>query len=194
MRAMVLERIGEPLRLVERPDPAPADGEVRIASMPAACAEPIFTSSTANCQIRDCRSFPVMRSSGASTRSAAASAELDPASASACLGWTHLRALRLLRHRPGKPCDDPLFTGYSRDGGFATMPSPTRATPSRSESGEDVATAPLLCAGLIGWRSLRIAGDGWRVGLYGFGAAGPYPSPGRKLTGPRSVRLHPSGR
>lgn len=39
------------------------------------------------------------------------------------------------------------------------------------ESGDDVATAPLLCAGLIGWRSLRIAGEGKRIGLYGFGAA-----------------------
>jgi propanol-preferring alcohol dehydrogenase len=39
------------------------------------------------------------------------------------------------------------------------------------EHGDDVATAPLLCAGLIGWRSLRMAGDGKRIGLYGFGAA-----------------------
>jgi propanol-preferring alcohol dehydrogenase len=39
------------------------------------------------------------------------------------------------------------------------------------ERGDDVATAPLLCAGLIGWRSLQIAGDGKKLGLYGFGAA-----------------------
>jgi propanol-preferring alcohol dehydrogenase len=39
------------------------------------------------------------------------------------------------------------------------------------DSGDDIATAPLLCAGLIGWRSLRIAGDGRKIGLYGFGAA-----------------------
>jgi alcohol dehydrogenase, propanol-preferring len=70
-------------------------------------------------------------------------------------------------------CDRPLFTGYTRDGGFATQvvadaryafPLPVTADP--------VAAAPLLCAGLIGWRSLVIAGEGKRLGLYGFGAAG----------------------
>jgi propanol-preferring alcohol dehydrogenase len=39
------------------------------------------------------------------------------------------------------------------------------------QDGDDIATAPLLCAGLIGWRSLQIAGDGQKIGLYGFGAA-----------------------
>jgi propanol-preferring alcohol dehydrogenase len=69
-------------------------------------------------------------------------------------------------------CDQPLFTGYTRDGGYAThvvadaafvFPLPPK--------GDDVATAPLLCAGLIGWRSLRMAGPGRHIGLYGFGAA-----------------------
>ena len=39
------------------------------------------------------------------------------------------------------------------------------------EAGDDAATAPLLCAGLIGWRSLKLSGDGTKIGLYGFGAA-----------------------
>jgi propanol-preferring alcohol dehydrogenase len=69
-------------------------------------------------------------------------------------------------------CDDPLFTGYTRDGGFATevvadvrycFPLPADADP--------VATAPLLCAGLIGWRCLQKAGEARRLGIYGFGAA-----------------------
>jgi propanol-preferring alcohol dehydrogenase len=69
-------------------------------------------------------------------------------------------------------CDHPLFTGYTRDGGYATdtvadahyvFPLP--------QGSNDVATAPLLCAGLIGWRSLRMAGEGRCIGLYGFGAA-----------------------
>ena len=52
------------------------------------------------------------------------------------------------------------------------MRSPTRPSPFRSPSDLDpVATAPLLCAGLIGWRSLKAAGDGETIGLYGFGAA-----------------------
>jgi propanol-preferring alcohol dehydrogenase len=69
-------------------------------------------------------------------------------------------------------CDRPLFTGYTRDGGYAThtvadanycFPLP--------DGMDDAHCAPLLCAGLIGWRSYRMAGDGTALGLYGFGAA-----------------------
>ena len=69
-------------------------------------------------------------------------------------------------------CDRPVFTGYSRDGGFATHVVADAAFAFPLDGFDDpVATAPLLCAGLIGWRSLKLAGDGRRVGLYGFGAA-----------------------
>jgi len=69
-------------------------------------------------------------------------------------------------------CDDPLFTGYTRDGGFATAAiADARYAFPLGEVGSDVSLAPLLCAGLIGWRSLMIAGDNKRLGLYGFGAA-----------------------
>jgi propanol-preferring alcohol dehydrogenase len=69
-------------------------------------------------------------------------------------------------------CDHPLFTGYSRNGGYATAAvADARFAFPLGEAGSDVAVAPLLCAGLIGWRSLVIAGDGHRIGLYGFGAA-----------------------
>jgi propanol-preferring alcohol dehydrogenase len=69
-------------------------------------------------------------------------------------------------------CDDPLFTGYTRDGGFATATiADARFAFPLGDVGNDVEVAPLLCAGLIGWRSLVKAGEGKRVGLYGFGAA-----------------------
>ncbi|HEY8033109.1 MAG TPA: zinc-dependent alcohol dehydrogenase family protein [Methylocella sp.] len=69
-------------------------------------------------------------------------------------------------------CDQPLFTGYTRDGGFATaVIADARYAFPLGEAGSDVALAPLLCAGLIGWRSLVIAGACKRLGLYGFGAA-----------------------
>ena len=69
-------------------------------------------------------------------------------------------------------CDRPLFTGYTRDGGFATaVIADARFAFPLGEIGDDVALAPLLCAGLIGWRSLVIAGEGKKIGLYGFGAA-----------------------
>ncbi|ACI50901.1 zinc-binding alcohol dehydrogenase family protein [Gluconacetobacter diazotrophicus PA1 5] len=70
-------------------------------------------------------------------------------------------------------CDHPLFTGYTRDGGYATAAiADARYAFPLGEEGSDVDLAPLLCAGLIGWRSLVMAGeDAKTVGLYGFGAA-----------------------
>ncbi|MFT8420463.1 MAG: zinc-dependent alcohol dehydrogenase family protein [Gluconacetobacter sp.] len=70
-------------------------------------------------------------------------------------------------------CDHPLFTGYTRDGGYATAAiADARYAFPLSEDGDDVDLAPLLCAGLIGWRSLVMAGEDARtLGLYGFGAA-----------------------
>jgi len=69
-------------------------------------------------------------------------------------------------------CDHPEFTGATRDGGYATHVIADAhfcfALPDRFS---DVEAAPLLCAGLIGWRALRLAGAGTRIGLYGFGAA-----------------------
>ena len=69
-------------------------------------------------------------------------------------------------------CDRPVFTGLTRDGGFATHVV-ARSDFSFALKGFDdpVAAAPLLCAGLIGWRSLKLCGDAHRIGLYGFGAA-----------------------
>jgi propanol-preferring alcohol dehydrogenase len=70
-------------------------------------------------------------------------------------------------------CDRPLFIGYTRDGGFATHTiADARYAFPLGEDGEDVSIAPLLCAGLIGSRSLVMAGNGERLGIYGFGAAG----------------------
>ena len=71
-------------------------------------------------------------------------------------------------------CDAPLFTGYSRDGGFATHVAAEAAFCLRLDRlAQDAPhAAPLLCAGLIGWRSLKMAGEqATRLGLYGFGAA-----------------------
>lgn len=69
-------------------------------------------------------------------------------------------------------CDHPLFTGYTRDGGFATHTIVDAEFAIRlGEVGSDVELAPLLCAGLIGWRALGIAGPGKKIGLYGFGAS-----------------------
>jgi len=69
-------------------------------------------------------------------------------------------------------CDAPLFTGYTRDGGYATHAvADARFCFPLPDGSDDAETAPLMCAGLIGWRSYRMAGEGRALGLYGFGAA-----------------------
>ena len=70
-------------------------------------------------------------------------------------------------------CDAPEFTGWTRDGGFAThaVADARYCFALDGVALDDVHAAPLLCAGLIGWRALRLAGDAPVIGLYGFGAA-----------------------
>ncbi|WP_235829443.1 zinc-dependent alcohol dehydrogenase family protein [Croceicoccus estronivorus] len=69
-------------------------------------------------------------------------------------------------------CDHPEFTGATRDGGYATHAvADARFCFPIPDGLGDLEAAPLLCAGLIGWRAYRMAGEGARIGLYGFGAA-----------------------
>ena len=69
-------------------------------------------------------------------------------------------------------CDEPVFTGFTRDGGYGThCIADSRFCLRIPDTYDDVEAAPLLCAGLIGYRALKLAGDGERLGLYGFGAA-----------------------
>ena len=74
--------------------------------------------------------------------------------------------------RAGRCCDNPVFTGFTRDGGFAShCLADARFCLHLPGSFADVEAAPLLCAGLIGYRSLNAADEGSPLGLYGFGAA-----------------------
>lgn len=72
-------------------------------------------------------------------------------------------------------CDQALFTGYTVDGGYASETIVNSqfcfVLPEESNYLSDIEVAPLLCAGLIGWRSLKMAGDAKRIGIYGFGSA-----------------------
>lgn len=87
------------------------------------------------------------------------------------LGWT-CGQCTYCRRGLENLCRHAQFTGYHRDGGFAeyTVADARYAFP-LPESYDDVHSAPLLCAGLIGYRCLRMAGDARQLGLYGFGAA-----------------------
>jgi propanol-preferring alcohol dehydrogenase len=87
------------------------------------------------------------------------------------LGWTCGRCEFCLSGRENL-CDNARYTGYQIDGGFAEFcAADERFCFAIPEGYPDLEAAPLLCAGLIGYRSLRLAGDGRRLGFYGFGAA-----------------------
>jgi propanol-preferring alcohol dehydrogenase len=69
-------------------------------------------------------------------------------------------------------CDHPTFTGFTRDGGYAThVIADSRFCLPIPDTFDDIEAAPLLCAGLIGYRALKLAGSGERLAFYGFGAA-----------------------
>jgi propanol-preferring alcohol dehydrogenase len=87
------------------------------------------------------------------------------------LGWTCGRC-HYCRSGRENLCDTAQFTGYHRDGGYAEYTVADARFCFRLEGPyDDLHAAPLLCAGLIGYRALRAAGDAERLGLYGFGAA-----------------------
>jgi propanol-preferring alcohol dehydrogenase len=87
------------------------------------------------------------------------------------LGWTDGDCRYCLGGRENL-CDNAQFTGYDRDGGYAELTvADERFCFGLPEGYPDLQAAPLLCAGLIGYRALRLAGDGERLGIYGFGAA-----------------------
>jgi propanol-preferring alcohol dehydrogenase len=87
------------------------------------------------------------------------------------LGWTD-GDCRYCRSGRENLCDHARFTGYDRDGGYAELTvADERFCFPLPDGYPDLQAAPLLCAGLIGYRALRLAGDGERLGIYGFGAA-----------------------
>ena len=170
---MVLERLGEPLRLVERPDPEPSDGEVRIEVR--ACGVCRTDLHVIDGDLPDPK-LPIIPGHEIVGRIDVIGRGVTGLAIGACVGvpWLGRTCGHCQFCLSGREnlCDHPLFTGYTRDGGYAThVIADARYTFKLPDGGDDVATAPLLCAGLIGWRSLRLAGNGQKIGLYGFGAA-----------------------
>jgi propanol-preferring alcohol dehydrogenase len=173
MKAMVLEKPGAPLVWTELPDRQPGPGQIRVKVL--ACGVCRTDLHVLDGELPDPK-YPIIPGHEIVGRIDAIGAgveglSLDERVGIPWLGHTCGVCLYCLEHRENL-CDDPLFTGYTRDGGFAmaTIADARFAFP-LGEHGNDVSLAPLLCAGLIGWRSLVIAGEGRKVGLYGFGAA-----------------------
>ncbi len=171
---MVLTRPGAPLVLQEAADPIPGAGEVRVkVSACGVCRTDLHVVDGELPGIK----YPITPGHEVVGRVDA----MGPDVANLRLGdrvgvpWLGHTCGICSYCRSGREnlCDRPLFTGYTRNGGFAThLIADARYAFPLGEGGDDVATAPLLCAGLIGWRSLVMAGDATHLGIYGFGAAG----------------------
>jgi propanol-preferring alcohol dehydrogenase len=173
MQAMVLNRIGGPLVLTEMPDRDPGPGEIRVKV--AACGVCRTDLHVLDGELPD-QPLPIIPGHEIVGRIDALGSGVEGLRVGERVGvpW--------LGHTCGicpycvaqreNLCDHPLFTGYTRDGGFATsVIADARFAFPLGEQGLDTALAPLLCAGLIGWRSLVMTGEAKRIGLYGFGAA-----------------------
>jgi propanol-preferring alcohol dehydrogenase len=174
MQAMVLNKIGDPLVWTELPDRQPGPGQIRVkVSACGVCRTDLHVvdGELPNPQVPIIPGHEIVGRIDA-IGEGVEHLKLGERVGIPWLGHTCGCCPYCLEQRENL-CDHPLFTGYTRDGGFATSTvADARFAFPLGEQGEDQALAPLLCAGLIGWRSLKIAGSGKTLGIYGFGAAG----------------------
>jgi propanol-preferring alcohol dehydrogenase len=173
IHAMVLRTIGAPLEWTELPDRAPGAGEIRVRI--SACGVCRTDLHVVDGELPH-PITPIIPGHEIVGRIDAIGAGVTGLDIGQRVGIPWLGhtcgVCRYCAHQQENLCDAPGFTSYTRDGGFATAAiADARYAFPLGETGDDVALAPLLCAGLIGWRSLAAAGDGRNLGLYGFGAA-----------------------
>ena len=170
---MVFTGAGSPLRETELPEPEPGTGQVRLNV--EACAVCRTDLHIVDGELPDPK-LPLVvghqivglvsgLGKGASRYSVGERVGVP------WLGWTD-GSCRFCRSGRENLCDRARFTGYQVDGGFAEETvADERYCLRLPESYSDLEVAPLLCAGLIGYRSLKMTGDAERLGLYGFGAS-----------------------
>jgi len=173
MRAMVLENSGSPLKLVEREPPPLQAGEVLVRVNACGVCRTDLHVCDGDLEHPALPLVPGHEIVGTVTKCGPGVTGLEVGQRIGVpwLGGT-CGNCRDCRNGRENLCEQAVFTGYTRDGGYADyttadhrfcFPIPERYS--------DVAAAPLLCAGLIGYRSYRMVDDARRIGLYGFGAA-----------------------
>lgn len=172
MRAMVLKAIGTPLVQEERPVPVPGPGEVLLRV--SACAVCRTDLHIVDGELPDIP-LPIVPGHEIVGRVVSCGSGVNLATNTRLgvpwLGYT-CGCCTYCQSQQENLCDHAKFTGYQRDGGYADyVVADARYCFALPDSLDDVQVAPLLCAGLIGYRTLRMAGDARRIGIYGFGAA-----------------------
>jgi alcohol dehydrogenase, propanol-preferring len=171
MFAMVLDQPGQPLRPARLPDPSPGAGQVLVRVRACAVCRTdlhVVDGELANPKLPLIPGHEIVGEvvAGGSASFANGRRVGIPWLGHTCGSCPYCRSGR------ENLCDAPGFTGYTLDGGYAELAVADAAycfpLPDRYADAE---AAPLLCAGLIGYRSLRMAGAARRLGIYGFGAA-----------------------
>jgi propanol-preferring alcohol dehydrogenase len=164
MRAMVLDAPGRPLRLADLPDPEPAGGEALLRVH--ACGVCRTDLHVLDGELPDPK-LPLVLGH----QIVGADVETGERLGVPWLGWTDGTCRYCTTGRENL-CEHARFTGYNLDGGYAELAVADRRFCFPIPAGyPDLQAAPLLCAGLIGYRALRFTGDAERLGLFGFGAA-----------------------
>jgi alcohol dehydrogenase, propanol-preferring len=167
---MVLDRPGEPLCEADLPDPEPAAGQVLVQV--SACGVCRTDLHIVDGELTEPK-LPLVLGHQVVGRVAGGGDRFAPGDRVGIpwLGWTDGECRYCVSGRENL-CERARFTGYHLDGGYAelTVADERYCVPVPDAYGDEEA-APLLCAGLIGYRALRLAGDAVRLGLYGFGAS-----------------------
>jgi propanol-preferring alcohol dehydrogenase len=173
MRAMVLERAGEPLRPAELPDPVPGSGQVLIRVHACGICRTdlhILDGELAQPKLPLVPGHQIV----GTVIGAGMGAErftIGERVGVPWLGWTDGECRYCLGGRENL-CDNARFTGYDIDGGYGELTVADERFCFPIPAGyPDYQAAPLLCAGLIGYRALRLVGTAERIGFYGFGAS-----------------------
>ena len=171
MRAMLFEGAGRPLALAERAVPQPGQGEVLLEVQ--ACGVCRTDLHIVDGEL-DKPKLPLVLGHQIVARVVEGGERFEAGARVGVpwLGWTD-GVCRFCTSGQENLCDRAQFTGYDRDGGYAeyTVADEAFCLPLPDDFSDDDA-APLLCAGLIGYRTLKLGGDPERLGIYGFGNAG----------------------
>ena len=172
MRVMQLDRAGEPLRQIERepPNASGADVMIEIAACGVCRTDLHIVDGDIHGSLSIVPGHEIVGRVGALGPQAQGFAVGDRVGVP-WLGGTDGTCF-YCTHGQENLCDRPTFTGFTRDGGYAThVLADSRFCLRIPDTFDDVEAAPLLCAGRIGYRALKLAGAGERLGIYGFGAA-----------------------
>jgi alcohol dehydrogenase, propanol-preferring len=173
MRAMVLDVPGRPLRADTIPDPRPGAGEVLLRVHACGVCRTDLHVADGELEHPKLPLVPGHEIVGTVLESGSGASRFTTGTRVGVpwLGWS-CGTCGYCRSGRENLCDRARFTGYQRDGGYAELAvADERFCFPLPEEFDDLAAAPLLCAGLIGYRSLVLTGDAERLGIYGFGAA-----------------------